>query len=230
MKYTSGPNERNGIDQSWSQSRLIHAATPMATAAKGGLSDGPRRGEGGRYNHGGALDGVVGSDGVARTRRILEVDRRHGRGVYGELGVRPRTPPGPPGPPGRVSPMTDGGLRPLGLGELQHGHQDLPGPVARPHQGHHGRHAPHGRRRDIIRMSTGSEQAERHERLRVHLVGRGRAARTSSSTRWRCSWAARWRSPVVSIFATALAVGGALRCVASVYLGEEVGWRGARSR
>ena len=30
---------------------------------------------------------------------------------------------------------------------------------------------------------------------------------------------------VVSIFATALAVGGALRCVAGVYLGEEVGWR-----
>ncbi len=41
---------------------------------------------------GGALDGVVGSDGVARTRRILEVDRRHGRGVYGGCGVRPRTP------------------------------------------------------------------------------------------------------------------------------------------
>ncbi len=121
--------------------------------------------------------------------------------------------------------MTDGGLRPLGLGELL----DAAIKIYR------------ARWRDLIkvtavvtlpavvvetliRMSTGSGG----------LSGTNGSVFTSStragSTNIQLHQVAvqlggTLALTVVSIFATALAVGGALRCVAGVYLGEEVGWR-----
>jgi hypothetical protein len=121
--------------------------------------------------------------------------------------------------------MTDGGLRPLGLGELL----DAAIKIYR------------ARWRDLIkvtavvtlpavvvetliRMSTGSGG----------LSGTNGSVFTSStragSTNIQLHQVAvqlggTLALTVVSIFATALAVGGVLRCVAGVYLGEEVGWR-----
>ena len=119
--------------------------------------------------------------------------------------------------------MTDGGLRPLGLGELL----DAAIKIYR------------ARWRDLIkvtavvtlpavvvetliRMSTGSGG----------LSGTNGSVFTSStragSTDIQLHQVAvqlggTLALTVVSIFATALAVGGVLRCVAGVYLGEEVG-------
>ncbi len=121
--------------------------------------------------------------------------------------------------------MTDGGLRPLGLGELL----DAAIKIYR------------ARWRDLIKVTAVvTLPAVVVETLIRMSTGSGGLSGTNgsvftSSTRAGSSniqlhqvavqLGGTLALTVVSIFATALAVGGALRCVAGVYLGEEVGWR-----